>query len=807
MKTKILLFSALTLAVALSATAQPAGRQLWNQGWTFTKDGESRMLDLPHDWGVEQPFLQENPGETGKLAWWGKAVYGKTLTLRAEDLSGDIRLEVDGAFSNARVLVNGQEAGGWPYGYASWAVELNPWLKEGDNRIEICLDNKAESSRWYPGGGIYRNVWLTRTEMTSVAHWGTFVTARVHGDRARVFQCVTLKTDRAQIALISTRILYREHLSGKIIEHVVADSRNVEQIYDGREVIQTFDLSGARLWSPENPQMYLARTVVESADGTRDVYETPFGIREAEFRADGFYLNGVKTFLKGVCLHHDAGALGAVWNEDAWVRRLQMLQRMGCNAIRCSHNPPAPELLDLCDRMGFLVMDELTDTWTWSKKPNGYATLFDQWAEKDLVAMIRRDRNHPSVILWSIGNECGEQGDSTRWWIPQRLTDICHREDPTRPTTAGNDNPGAAFTAYAATMDVYGFNYKPHLYRQFVEAHPGQPVLGSETSSCISTRGYYRFPVETDKGKGWDMNPPFQVSSYDLYAPGWASSPDYEWQFEDRVPQCAGEFVWTGYDYLGEPTPFNMDPSVFTNFHTEEEKEAYRRMVESWGQAIADVPLPSRSSYFGILDLAGFPKDRYWLYQSRWAPEVPMAHLLPHWTWPGREGEITPVHVYSSADEAELFVNGVSQGRRCKDGYRFVWDSVVYRPGTLEVVTWKDGKEWARDVQRTAGKAARLSASADYSGRELTYVTVDVLDKAGVLVPDADNLLSFSVKGPAILVAADAGDPTSHVSVRSSELPAFHGKASAIIRRTGAGEVTVTVRSKGLKASSLRISL
>ena len=786
------------------ALAQPAGRISWNQGWTFTKDGESRTLDLPHDWGVEQAFQQANPGETGKLAWWGQASYSKTLEVSAPELEKEIRLEVDGAFSNAQVYVNGQKAGGWPYGYASWAVDLTPFLKEGANQVEVRLDNKPESSRWYPGGGIYRNVWLTTTEKTSVAHWGSFITTRQRRDRTVVHQRVTVKTDKPQIACIATRILYKEVLPGQIVEHVVADTRSFEAIYDGRTVDQSFELENPRLWTPEQPNLYLARTVVIAEDGTRDTYETPFGIRRAEWRADGFYLNGQKTFLKGVCLHHDAGALGAVWNRDAWVRRLEMLKKMGCNAIRCSHNPPAPELLDLCDSMGFLVLDELTDTWTWPKKENGYATLFGEWAEKDLVAMIHRDRNHPSVIAWSIGNECGEQGDSTRWWIPQMLTDICHREDPTRPSTAGNDNPWAAGQGYASTLDVYGFNYKPHLYREFRDTHPGQPFYGSETASCISTRGYYRFPVQQEKGKGWTMEPPFQVSSYDLYAPGWASKPDYEWQFEDQVPECAGEFVWTGYDYLGEPTPFNMDPSVLTNFHTEEEREAFKKMVAGWGQDIADVPLPSRSSYFGILDLAGFPKDRYYLYQSRWAPDTPLAHILPHWTWPGREGQVTPVHVYTSGDEAELFVNGVSQGRKVREGYRLVWDNVVYAPGTVEVVAYKDGREWARDKVCTAGKASRLAAGVDFAGEDLVYVSVDVLDKAGNLVPDASDLLSFSIKGNARIVATDAGDPTSHIPFYSTELPAFHGKASAIVRRTGGGPVILTVKGKGLKTGTCR---
>ena len=780
------LFCALALCAA--AFAQPAGRQSWNDNWTFSKDGETRILNLPHDWGVEQPFLQENPGETGKLAWWGQAVYSKTLSVSAEDLQKDLRLEVDGAFSNAKVYVNGAEAGGWPYGYASWAVELNPFVREGDNLIEIKLDNKPESSRWYPGGGIYRNVWLTRSAKTAVAHWGTFVKADIRGT---VTIDITLKTDKPLMAKVTTCILGTS-------AQVVTES----PVYDGRVLTQTLEVEDPRLWYTDRPALYVARTTVETENGV-DVYDTPFGFRELEWREDGFYLNGWKTFLKGVCLHHDAGALGAVWNEDAWVRRLQMLKAMGCNAIRCSHNPPAPELLDLCDKMGFLVMDELTDTWTWPKKENGYATLFDEWAEKDLVAMIRRDRNHPSVILWSIGNECGEQGDPTRWWIPQMLTDICHREDPTRLTTAGNDNPWAASQPYAATIDVYGFNYKPHLYEEFVKNHPGQPVRGSETASCISTRGYYRFPVEQEKDKGWSMEAPFQVSSYDLYAPGWASKPDYEWQYEDAVPQCAGEFVWTGYDYLGEPTPFNMDPSVLTNFHTEEEKEAFKKMVAGWGQTIAEVPLPSRSSYFGIIDLAGFPKDRYYLYQARWRPNLPMAHILPHWTWPGREGQVTPVHVYSSGDEAELFVNGKSYGRIKKDGYRFVWDQVVYQPGTVDVIVYKNGQLWARDRVCTAGKASMLLASVDYAGEDLCFVTVDVADREGNLVPDADHLLTFSVKGPAQLVATDAGDPTSHVPFYSPSLPAFHGKASVIVRRTGEGPISVVCSAKGLKKAAI----
>ncbi len=796
-------FLTVLLAISLTAAAQPSGRVAWNNGWTFSKDGANRVLDLPHDWGVEGPFRQEYPGETGKLAWWGDATYTKTLQVSEQQLSGTISLEVDGAFSNASVYVGGIKAGEWPYGYSSWSVDLTAYLTPGDNQVEIRLNNKPESSRWYPGGGIYRNVWLRFSAKTAVSHWGSYVTTHQQEDAAIVTQHLTINTEKPQQASIKTRVFYLECADGNTVEHLVAESVDTQQIYNGRSIAQHFVIKNPQFWSPATPNMYVARTqiVAEGADG--EIYETPFGIRSAEFRADGFYLNGEKTFLRGVCLHHDAGALGAVWNDDAWTRRLQMLKAMGCNAIRTSHNPPAPEFLDLCDRMGFLVIDELTDTWTWPKKDNGYATLFSDWAEKDLVAMIHRDRNHPSVILWSIGNECGEQGDSEKWWIPQMLTDICHREDPTRPTTAGNDNPWAASQPYAATIDVYGFNYKPHLYQEYINNHPGRPVYGSETASCVSTRGYYRFPVEQEKGRGWAMEAPFQVSSYDLYAPAWASKPDYEWEYEDKVPECAGEFVWTGYDYLGEPTPFNMDPSVFTNFHTEEEKEAYRRMVESWGQTISDVPLSSRSSYFGIIDLAGFPKDRYWLYQSRWRPELPMAHILPHWTWPGREGQITPVHVYTSGDEAELFVNGKSMGRKAKEGYRIVWDGVVYQPGKIEVIAYKDGREWARDSQQTADRAAKAVASVDYAGNDLIYVTVDILDKKGLLVPDADNVVEFSLKGPGTILATDAGDPTSHVPFYSHELPAFHGKVSVIVKRTDPGPITVYAKSKGLRNTAV----
>ena len=803
----------LSLSV-LALQAQPGGRIPFNDGWKFNKadaeafaapgfdDSAWRTLSLPHDWGVEGPFEQVYPGETGKLAWWGTAWYRKHFSLSAEDLSGQILLEIDGAMSNARVWCNGKAVGGWPYGYASFAVDLSGAVREGENVLAVRLDNPENSSRWYPGGGIYRNVWLTRSDPVGIAHWGIALTTPEISDESATVQLVTTLRNASGVPA-SGRVETLIYYDGTL---VVQDAVRFEAAEDGFTVQERLTVPSPRRWSPADPQLYTALTSVTTDDGCSDTYTTRFGIRSARWQPDGFYLNGERTFLKGVCLHHDAGALGAVWNEDIWRLRLEQLREMGCNAIRTAHNPPAPELLDLCDELGFLVMDELTDTWTVPKKPNGYALLFDKWAERDLVAMIRRDRNHPSVILWSIGNEVGEQGYADKWYLGQWLSDICHREDPTRPTTSGNDNLWAASQDYVRTVDVYGFNYKPHAYAEFRDSHPGTPFLGSETASCISTRGYYRFPVSDEKGEGWNEGAPFQVSSYDLYAPGWASKPDYEWYYEDQVPECAGEFVWTGFDYLGEPTPYNVDWSILTNFHDPEEKARAEAALREQAQT----PPPARSSYFGIIDLAGFPKDRYWLYQARWREDLPVAHIVPHWTWPGREGQVTPVHVYTNGDEAELFLNGKSLGRKQRGAleYRLRWDDVLYRKGTLRVVCYKGGVPWAEAQVVTAGAPARLvleKSRENVAAGGVLRLEVRVTDRKGVVVPDADNLLTWSVSGDAQLVAADAGDPTSHIPFYSAALPAFHGLASALVRRTGPGPFSVTVAGEGLKAVTLQI--
>ena len=795
------------------------GAEDFNASWLFTPEGGTgRILDLPHDWGVEGEFAQEYPGETGKLPWWGKATYSKSLEVSGEDLEGCVFLEVDGAMSGATVSVNGMPVGGWPYGYASWRVELTPALQLGTNELTVNIDNKPESSRWYPGGGIYRNVRLVRAPKAGIAHWGVAVTTPyVSASRAEVEVQTTLRCAEGYLT-DGTKCLIHTRLHKLGSDKVISEAEDVVEMADGAVVSRKLAIDSPQLWSLDSPEFYVADVEVSAAcsefhPAFKDTQRAIFGVRTAEWRADGFYLNGERTFLKGVCLHHDAGALGAAWHTDAWVRRLLKLKEMGCNAIRTSHNPPAPELLDLCDQMGFLVLDELTDTWTIPKKENGYATLFDEWIEKDLVAMIHRDRNHPCVIAWSIGNEVGEQGIPDKWHIAQELTDICHREDPTRPTTAGNDNQWASTQPYADAIDLYGFNYKPHAYEAFRDTHPGKPVYGSETASTISTRGYYLFPVSDIKGEGWIDGAPYQVSSYDLYAPAWASKPDYEWFYEDSVPECAGEFVWTGYDYLGEPTPYNLDLSILTNFHSEEEKQAAIALFESWGQKVMMEPLPSRSSYFGIIDLAGFPKDRFWLYQARWNPDAKVAHILPHWTWPGREGEVTPVHVYGSGRVAELFLNSKSLGVRERGDkeYRFRWDDVVYEPGVLSVTVYEDRaaydakKAMAWDEVRTAGAPDRIKLMLDYKGDELIYVFAAIFDNDGVMVPNADNLLEFSVSGDAEIVATDAGDPTSHAPFYSPSIKAFNGLASVILRRTGKGSVTVSATSDGLKSQKLKI--
>jgi beta-galactosidase len=788
------------------AYAQPA---FDDQGW--------RPVTLPHDWGIEGPFKQEYDGGTGRLPWFGVAWYRKHFFVPASDQGRQLFLDIDGAMSYANVWVNGLHMGGWPYGYTSWRIDLTPCIKFGaENVVAIRLDNPVNSSRWYPGGGIYRNVWLVKTPAVHVAQWGVFVTTpQVTESSANVKIEVTVDNQSDASADMTVRAaVYPLASEGrKTVQPAGMAAPAAIQVARGHSATLGLAATVAKpeLWTLRKPSLYTAVVTVEQAGKVVDTYELTFGIRSIRFDpARGFLLNGESVKLQGVCDHHDLGALGAAINVRALQRQIEVLKEMGCNALRTSHNPPAPELLDLCDRMGLVVVDEAFDTWTRTKTRNDYGNLFADWHEKDLRAMIRRDRNHPCVIIWSIGNEVAEQamGDPGAA-IARELTRIVHDEDVTRPTTSACNSaePGSRFVA---AIDTIGLNYQGSrpsldepdgLYPSFHETNPTAFLYGAETASTLSTRGVYTFPVAAQPGvvtgsgfghrgesigslpPGQDPNA-HQMSSYDLYYPTWATSPDTEFAAQDRFRFVGGEFVWTGWDYLGEPTP--------------------------WGGRDE----PSRSSYFGIIDLAGFKKDRFYLYQARWRPELPMAHILPHWTWPDRIGQVTPVHVYTSGDEAELFLNGKSLGRKKKGEYeyRLRWDDVIYQPGQLKVVAYKNGKEWAAEVMRTAGAPARLLTQADRTtimgdGRDLSFVTITVVDKNGVPVPRSMNRVRFSIAGAGEIVATDNGDPTSFESFQSKERNAFNGLCLAIVRtqpgRTGT--ITLKAESDGLAAATVTI--
>lgn len=790
------------------------------EGVSYTKadfgDDGWRHLTLPHDWGIEGPFKQEYPGETGKLPWWGIGWYRKHFTVPPSDSGRRVYLDVDGAMSHAAVWLNGQFVGGWPYGYASWRLDLTPFLKEGaENVLAIRLDNPPDSSRWYPGGGIFRNVWLVSTSPIHVAHWGTAVTTpQVSADAATVYVEATIENDTAQEAgaQVSTQVFALASDGGRAATPVASAGPTAEAaVAAGREVLlsQALSVAHPHLWSLKAPRRYVAVTTVMSGGAVVDTYETQFGIRTIEFTADrGFLLNGERVPIQGVCDHHDLGALGSALNERALERQLEILHEMGCNAIRTSHNPPAPELVEICDRLGMVVMDETFDCWAVAKRPNDYHLLFDDWNEKDVRALVRRDRNHPSVVLWSIGNEIPEQEKPEGWKLAKRLSAIVHEEDPSRPTISACNRLESGYNGFQVALDVFGYNYKPTAYGPFRQANPQIPILGSETASTVSSRGEYFFPVSEDKAKG---RADFQVSSYDLYAPPWANTPDDEFRGLDQAPFAAGEFVWTGFDYLGEPTPYNADANFLMDFTDPAEKAAAVAVLAK----NARILVPSRSSYFGIIDLAGFKKDRFYIYQARWRPDLPMAHILPHWTWPERVGKVTPVHVYTSGDAAELFLNGKSLGRKTKGPleYRLRWDDVVYAPGELKVVAYRHGKKWAEDAVSTAGPAARLAASADRvrleaDGRDLAFVTVSVTDAKGRLVPRSSIRIAFSVDGPGEIVATDNGDATSLEPFQQKERKAFNGLALVIVRtkRGSPGAITVTAKADGLETGSVTVS-
>ncbi|HEY5803787.1 MAG TPA: beta-galactosidase GalB [Lysobacter sp.] len=779
-----------------------------DQGW--------QVVTLPHDWAIAGPFLREGPhGGMGRLPSWGVGWYRRKLDIPASDRGRSVFLDIDGAMSYTTVWLNGHLVGGWPYGYNSWRVDLTPYLRPGgDNRLAIRLDNPPDSARWYPGGGLYRNVWLTKADPVHVAHWGTQVTTpRVSAETATIRIDVSVDNDSARAAdvEVASEILALDsegRKTGGVVARVEPARARVPARSSARLGGETA-LARPRLWGPpptQQPNRYVAVTTVSQGARVIDRIETPFGIRSVRFDANrGLIVNGEHIVIRGVNNHHDLGALGAAFNARAAERQLEILRGMGTNAVRMSHNPPAPELLELTDRMGLLVVDEIFDSWQRKKTPLDFHLIFNDWHEPDLRAMLRRDRNHPSIIAWSVGNEVGEQYTGEEGAaIARRLHAIAREEDPTRPTINAM-NWAKPDMPLPGVFDVIGLNYQgegirdtpefegterirtPPQYPAFHAKYPDKAIVSSETASALSSRGVYLFPVTkvtsapVRDGRGGDSKIR-QVSAYELHAVDFGSSADKVFASLDRNPYVAGEFVWTGFDYLGEPTPY----------------------------------YDSRSSYSGIVDLAGFPKDRFYLYQARWRPDLPMVHVLPHWTWPGREGQVTPVHVFTSGDEAELFVNGKSQGRR-KMGpyeYRLRWDDVVYRPGELRVQAWKDGKPWAQARVHTAGAPAKLELHPDRrdirgDGADLSFVTVRVLDRDGRPAPEAASRISFSVDGPAEIVATDNGDPTDMTPFPSHERNAFSGLALVILRgKPGqTGTVTVRAQSTGLAAAETTVRL
>ena len=784
----------LLAAISLGAYAQRTETLL--RDWTFNGKEQVR---IPHDWAITGPFdrsidlqvvailqngeteASEKTARSGGLPWIGKGFYECTVDLDKTP-GTKCTLLFDGAMSNARVYVNGAFAGEWPYGYNSFYFDVTEFVKAGSNAIRVELENLPGSSRWYPGAGLYRNLHLIQTAETRVPVWGTQITTpEVSPDKA----------------LVSVRTEVEGPLAGVTVRtEIVRDGQVLAQsaeIPAAALLEQQLELEHPALWSPETPNLYTAVTILRKDQQEIDRYETVFGVRSISVTAEGgFKLNGQRRQIKGVCLHHDLGPLGAAVNESAIRRQLGILKDMGCDAIRTSHNMPAPELVRLCNELGFMMMLEPFDEWDIAKCENGYHRLFDAWAERDMVNMLRHYRNDPCVVMWSIGNEVPSQGIPGGIETARFLQDICHREDPTRPVTCGMDQVWTVNrNGFAAALDVPGYNYRTHFFLEGIRMLPQGFLLGSETASTVSSRGVYHFPAEKVFSA---TTPDLQSSSYDEDASSWSNIPDIDFALADDYPWYLGQFVWTGFDYLGEPHPYDTD---------------------AW---------PSHSSYFGIVDLAGLPKDRFWLYRSVWNTASPTLHILPHWTWPGREGETTPVFVYTSWPSAELYINGVSQGVRTKrtdapatdgsqtaeveDRYRLMWKDVRYEPGTVLVVAYDaDGQEAARDSVVTAGAPSKLAAEASFISDDLSFITVSVLDKAGIPVPTADNPVRVRVRGRGLRFKAIAnGDATCLESFRQPQMHLFSGKLTVIVERTGKpGKGVVVLRSKGLKKTKIRI--
>ena len=758
-------------------------------------DADWESVKIPHDWAIFGPFDEEidkqvvqieqnneekateKTGRTGALPFVGVGWYRTKLTLANDDPTKQILLSFDGAMSNAEVFVNGVKVGNRPYGYSYFYFDISDQVKSGiENVIAVRLENQAFSSRWYPGAGLYRKVRMIVKNKDSFKHWGHFITTPfISENLAKVNIRSQFKGENLRVA---TKIIDAD---GKVVSQNMADESFAN------EIEQNIAVNNPNLWSPQSPYLYTAELKLYQGDILKDTEVVRFGIRQIKYSASkGFELNGQVTKIKGVCLHHDLGPIGTAVNRAALKRQLTILKDMGCNAIRSSHNMPSIEQLELCDEMGFLFLAESFDEWKKPKVKNGYNLYFDEWAEKDVVNLVQATRNHPCIIMWSAGNEVPDQWGSEGVKRLRWLQDIFHREDPTRPVTVGMDQVKAVMeTGFGAILDIPGLNYRVHLYEEAYEKFPQGLLLGSETASTVSSRGVYKFPVVSEPGKTY---PDLQCSSYDLEYCNWSNIPEDDFILQDDKPWVIGEFVWTGFDYLGEPTPY-------------------------------DTYWPSRSSYFGICDLAGLPKDRYYLYRSRWNTKDETLHILPHWNWEGREGETTPVFVYTNYTSAELFINGKSQGIQKKSDksklnrYRLMWMDVKYQPGTVKVVAYDDqGRAVAEKTVVTAGKPHHIELEADKqlikaNGEDLSYITATVVDENGNPCPIASNRLYFKVKGEGQFRAACNGDATSLEVFHKPTMKAFNGKLVVLVQSsTRTGNIELMVSGDGLKKEKITIS-
>ncbi len=759
---------------------------------TNTADWET--VSVPHDWAIKGPFdkeidkqvvrvtqdlekeAKERTGRTGALPHIGIGWYRKSFSLGEYKKGEKTLLVFDGAMSDAHVFVNGKEVGNWPFGYNYFYFDITDYLKGGENLLAVRLENPPFSSRWYPGAGIYRKVQIIVKDQVNFQQWGTFVTTPfISNEMAKINIKSAVNGENVKV------VIEIKDADGKIVAMCGSDEMF------GNQIEQNIGVPYPKLWSPETPYLYTAHSKLYQGTELKDELATRFGIRSVVYDRDkGMVLNGKVTKFKGVCLHHDLGPLGAAVNKSALKRQITILKDMGCNAIRSSHNMPSHEQLELCDEMGILFMAEAFDEWVTPKVKNGYNRWFNEWAEKDVVNFVRATRNHPCIVIWSSGNEVPDQSEPDGPKLARRLQDIFHREDPTRSVTVGMDQVKAVIAnGFGAVLDVPGFNYRVHLYEEAYEKFPQGLLIGSETASTVSSRGVYKFPVEKLDWKTWDD---LQCSSYDMVSCSWSNLPEEDFVLQDDKDWVIGEFVWTGFDYLGEPTPYGME----------------------W---------PSRSSYFGICDLAGLPKDRYYLYRSRWNTTDKTLHILPHWNWQGREGEITPVFVYTNYNSAELFVNGVSQGIQKKNfdtkqnRYRLMWMDVKYEPGTVKVVAFDDnGKAVAQKEIHTAGKPHHLELSADRKeiaadGKDLSFVTVTVVDKDGIPCPTASNQLNFKVSGAGRFKAACNGDATSLEMFHLPTMKAFSGKLVVLVQSCeNGGDIELEVTGKGLETAKMAIA-